>query len=153
MSCTNRGRKLWYGVLLLIAVLPLIPGPLQSPFAQHVLVLTLLFACMSQAWNILGGYCGQVSFGHSVFFGIGAYGAGMAVVTYGFTPWPGAIIGALLAAIVSLIISYPCFRRDVAFRVLLQGYSSRWKSCTEHDRRSAASVQRNFGYHGRLAGT
>lgn len=110
MSCTNRGRKLWYGVLLLIAVLPLIPGPLQSPFAQHVLVLTLLFACMSQAWNILGGYCGQVSFGHSVFFGIGAYGAGMAVVTYGFTPWPGAIIGALLAAIVSLIISYPCFR-------------------------------------------
>jgi len=65
---------------------------------------------MSQAWNILGGYCGQVSFGHSVFFGIGAYGAGMAVVTYGLTPWPGALAGALLAAIVAMAISYPCFR-------------------------------------------
>ncbi|MCK7517934.1 MAG: hypothetical protein MZV64_09600 [Ignavibacteriales bacterium] len=41
---------------------------------------------MAQAWNIIGGYGGQVSFGHSVFFGIGAYGAGMAVVTYGRQP-------------------------------------------------------------------
>lgn len=97
-------------MLLILALLPIIPGPLQGPFAQHVLVLILLFACMSQAWNILGGYCGQVSFGHSVFFGIGAYGAGMAVVTYGLTPWPGALAGALLAAIVAMAISYPCFR-------------------------------------------
>lgn len=97
-------------MLLILALLPIIPGPLQGPFAQHVLVLILLFACMSQAWNILGGYCGQVSFGHSVFFGIGAYGAGIAVVTYGLTPWPGALAGALLAAIVAMAISYPCFR-------------------------------------------
>jgi len=59
---------------------------------------------------LLGGYCGQVSFGHSVFFGIGAYGAGMAVVKYGLTPWPGALLGAIIASIVSLVISYPCFR-------------------------------------------
>lgn len=65
---------------------------------------------MAQAWNIIGGYCGQVSFGHSVFFGIGAYGAGMAVVSYGGTPWPGIIIGMGLAALVAVIISYPCFK-------------------------------------------
>ncbi|WP_303883961.1 branched-chain amino acid ABC transporter permease [Acetomicrobium mobile] len=110
MNHAKKSRGLWYSVLLILALLPIIPGPLQGPFAQHVLVLILLFACMSQAWNILGGYCGQVSFGHSVFFGIGAYGAGMAVVTYGLTPWPGALAGALLAAIVAMAISYPCFR-------------------------------------------
>ena len=53
---------------------------------MHVLILILLFAGMAQAWNIIGGYGGQVSFGHSVFFGIGAYGASMAVVTYGVEP-------------------------------------------------------------------
>ena len=110
MGHLRRDRHLWYAMLVLLAVLPLIPGPLQGPFAQHVLVSILLFACMSQAWNILGGYCGQVSFGHSVFFGIGAYGTGMAVVTYGLTPWPGAIAGAFLAMIVAIAISYPCFR-------------------------------------------
>jgi branched-chain amino acid transport system permease protein len=65
---------------------------------------------MGQAWNIIGGYCGQVSFGHSVFFGIGAYGAGMAVVTYGGAPWMGILIGMILAAAVAVVISYPCFK-------------------------------------------
>jgi len=110
MGRSRRDRCLWYVMLIVLALLPLIPGPLQGPFAQHVLVSILLFACMSQAWNILGGYCGQVSFGHSVFFGIGAYGTGMAVVTYGLAPWPGVIAGAFLAMIVAIAMSYPCFR-------------------------------------------
>ncbi len=98
------------GVIGLFAVLPLMPGLLPSTFTKHVFILILLFASMSQAWNILGGYCGQVSFGHSVFFGIGAYGAGMAVVTYGLSPWPGILAGACAAAVVAVLISYPCFR-------------------------------------------
>jgi len=65
---------------------------------------------MAQSWNLLGGYCGQVSFGHSVFFGIGAYGAGIAMVTYQSTPWIGILVGALAAAAASALISYPCFR-------------------------------------------
>jgi branched-chain amino acid transport system permease protein len=74
------------------------------------LILVLLYASMAQSWNILGGYCGQVSFGHSVFFGIGAYGAGMAMVTYHSTPWLGVITGAVTAAVVSVVISWPCFK-------------------------------------------
>jgi branched-chain amino acid transport system permease protein len=92
------------------ALLPVIPGLLPSSFTTHVFILILLFASMSQAWNIIGGYCGQTSFGHSVFFGIGAYGAGMAVVKYGLPPWPGVIIGAAAAAVVAVAVSYPCFR-------------------------------------------
>lgn len=100
----------WLGFLVLLAVLPLIPVVSANSFRLHVLILVLLFAAMAQAWNIIGGYCGQVSFGHSVFFGIGAYGAGMAVVHFGMTPWPGILIGMVLAAIVAVIISYPCFK-------------------------------------------
>jgi branched-chain amino acid transport system permease protein len=106
----KRGDTFWGLLLLIMAVLPLVPGILASSFTQHVMILILLFAAMAQAWNILGGYCGQTSFGHSVFFGIGAYGAGMAVVTYHLAPWPGVILGALLAALVAMAISYPCFK-------------------------------------------
>jgi branched-chain amino acid transport system permease protein len=100
----------WLGFLVLLALLPLLPAVRANSFHMHVMILILLFASMAQAWNIIGGYCGQVSFGHSVFFGIGAYGAGMAVVTYGGTPWPGILIGMIAAAIVAVIISYPCFK-------------------------------------------
>ncbi len=100
----------WLVFLGVMALLPLAPVMEANSFHLHVLILILLFASMAQAWNIIGGYCGQVSFGHSVFFGIGAYGAGMAVVTYGGAPWPGIMIGMALAAVVAVVISYPCFK-------------------------------------------
>ena len=100
----------WLAFLALLVAVPFIPAIAVNSFRLHVLILILLFASMSQAWNIIGGYCGQVSFGHSVFFGIGAYGAGMAVVTYGMVPWPGIVVGMILAAVVAVIISYPCFK-------------------------------------------
>jgi branched-chain amino acid transport system permease protein len=109
----NRDRKndfLWYAFLAVLAALPLVPGLVGNSYHGHVLIMILLYASMAQAWNILGGYCGQVSFGHSVFFGIGAYGAGLAVVTFHALPWGGALLGALAAALVSALISYPCFR-------------------------------------------
>lgn len=110
---TKRFEKkdlIWFALIIGFALLPVIPGVFDSSFTQHVFILILLFACMSQSWNIIGGYCGQVSFGHSVFFGIGAYGAGMAVVTYGLPPWPGALVGAAAAALVAVAISWPVFR-------------------------------------------
>lgn len=100
----------WIGLVAVLALLPSVPAIAGDSFRLHIIILILLYASMSQAWNIIGGYCGQVSFGHSVFFGIGAYGAGMAVVTYGITPWPGIIVGMVLAAIVAVVISYPCFK-------------------------------------------
>ena len=106
----NKQDFIWYSLVLVLILLPLIPQVAANSFTQHVLILILLYASMSQSWNIIGGYCGQVSFGHSVFFGIGAYGAGMAVVKFGLPPWPGIIIGALSAMVVAVLISYPCFK-------------------------------------------
>ncbi|MDR3076729.1 MAG: branched-chain amino acid ABC transporter permease [Synergistaceae bacterium] len=104
------GRFVWPGLIAVLAALAVIPGAIGNAFYAHVLVLVLLYASMAQSWNILGGYCGQVSFGHSVFFGIGAYGAGMAMVTYHSAPWLGILAGALLAALTSVLVSWPCFK-------------------------------------------
>jgi branched-chain amino acid transport system permease protein len=105
-----RGDLLWLGLLAVLAALPAVPGLVANSYSGHVLTMVLLYAAMAQAWNIIGGYGGQVSFGHSVFFGIGAYGAGMAVVTYHSTPWLGALVGACAAAATAVLISYPCSR-------------------------------------------
>ena len=110
MNALKRNDLFWLALVALAALLPAVSAVSANSFSMHVLILILLYASMSQAWNIIGGYGGQVSFGHSVFFGIGAYGAGMAVVTYGMSPWPGILIGMLAAAVVAVLISYPCFK-------------------------------------------
>ena len=106
----NKTDKLWYGFLAVALVLPFIPGLIGGSFFGHVATMILLYAAMAQSWNIISGYCGQTSFGHSVFFGIGAYAASLAVVTFESLPWYGAPLGMFVAALVSVIISYPCFK-------------------------------------------
>jgi branched-chain amino acid transport system permease protein len=58
---------------LLVAVALAFPIVFQFPYHRDLAIKVLLFAMLAQAWNILAGYCGQVSLGHAVFFGTGAY--------------------------------------------------------------------------------
>ena len=97
--------------LPLLAVLIVILAPLAfDPFYLHVLVMILFYAALSQAWNIISGYGGQLSLGHAGFFGLGAYTSTLLFLQTGLTPWIGGILGGLLAAVTALVISYPCFR-------------------------------------------
>src|SRR3954471_3769566 len=64
------------GVLALLLAYPfVVPGV----FAANVGILALTFATAAVGWNLLGGYTGQVSFGHALFFGIGAYSTAIGV--------------------------------------------------------------------------
>lgn len=110
MKKLDTADKLWYGFFIVAIALPIIPGVIGGSFFGHVATMVLLYASMAQSWNIISGYCGQTSFGHSVFFGIGAYAAALAVTTFESLPWYGVPLGAIVAAIVSVMISYPCFR-------------------------------------------
>jgi branched-chain amino acid transport system permease protein len=93
-----------------VVMLVLLPLVISASFHLHVLIMVLLFATLAQAWNLLGGYAGQLSFGHSVFFGLGAYTTAVLLSRYGILPWIGAPAGAILAAAVSLAIGTPTFR-------------------------------------------
>ncbi|MGQ9653321.1 MAG: branched-chain amino acid ABC transporter permease, partial [Thermodesulfobacteriota bacterium] len=68
------------------------------------------FSLMGQGWNVLGGYAGQFSFGHSLFFGLGAYTSSLLFVKAGITPWAG-LFGAMAVSIaVGLFIGFLSFR-------------------------------------------
>jgi branched-chain amino acid transport system permease protein len=77
---------------------------------QNLLITVFYYAFLGQAWNILGGYAGQLSLGHAAFFAIGAYTSAVLAVQYAVSPWLGMFVGAVLAALLSLGIGYLGFR-------------------------------------------
>ena len=93
-----------------VAVALVYPWLFDLPYQRHLGIMVLLFAMLGQAWNILGGYCGQISLGNAIFFGIGAYTSSLLLITYDLTPWIGMVAGGLLAVVVSQIIGFPVFR-------------------------------------------
>lgn len=73
-------------------------------------VSLVMWIYLAAAWNVIGGMLGQVSFGNSAFFGIGAYSAIYLASNWGLSPWIGMFVGAGLAAITALAIGYLPFR-------------------------------------------
>jgi branched-chain amino acid transport system permease protein len=94
----------------LAAALLLFPAVVVQPYPRDVMIKVFLYALLAQAWNLLGGYCGQISLGNAVFFGIGAYTSSVLGLEAGLSPWLGMAAGMLLAVAVSQVIGYPCFR-------------------------------------------
>jgi branched-chain amino acid transport system permease protein len=94
----------------IFAGVALLPLAVRDVYLQNVLILTLMFAALSQSWNILGGYCGQISLGHALYFGIGAYATSVLFVNFGVLPWLGMMVGGVLASLVALALGWPCFR-------------------------------------------
>lgn len=101
-------RALGLGLLLLGLIL--FPLVVDLPYPQHVLILVFLYAMMGLAWNIIGGYAGQVSLGDATYFGLGAYTTVILLRDLGLSPWVGMVVGALNAAVVAVLLGYPCFR-------------------------------------------
>ena len=100
-------RAPWVIVAAVVLAWPLIA---RGPYPQHVMILVLLNALLGTAWNILGGFAGQISLGHAIFFGAGAYTSTLLSQHLLISPWLGMIAGALAAAALALAIGYPCFR-------------------------------------------
>ena len=105
----KRRNQLLIGAAVFAAV-AVLPQFVNDVYLQNVMILTLLFAALAQSWNILGGYCGQISLGHALYFGLGAYTTTVLFVKYDISPWIGMGLGGILAAAVAMALGYPCFR-------------------------------------------
>lgn len=103
-------RRSWPALAGISAVLLVLPFLDRSPVFLDVCVLVFIYALLGLGWNLLGGYTGQVSFGHAIFFGIGAYAPVVLYLHLHLSPWLGLVAGAMAGAGVSLVLGWPMFR-------------------------------------------
>ena len=103
-----RAAAVTAAVIVLVA-LPLFPA-LFGSYAITIFTLIFFYGFLGQAWNIVGGYAGQLSAGHAAYVGIGAYTAAMLSVEAGVTPWIGMFVGGALAAVLGSIVGFLGFR-------------------------------------------
>jgi branched-chain amino acid transport system permease protein len=87
-----------------------LPLVIRNQFWLHLAIIVLMWTLLGAAWNVLGGFAGQVSFGHAALFGVGAYTTIILFLEGGIAPWWGIPLGGVLAALVSLPIGLICFR-------------------------------------------
>jgi branched-chain amino acid transport system permease protein len=100
----------WSAGLAALALALAFPLLVTRPTWQNTAILMLMLAQLGVAWNILGGYAGQVSLGHAAFFGTGAYVSTLLSLRLGLSPWAGMLAGGAAAAALSLVVGWPCFR-------------------------------------------
>ena len=93
-----------------LAIAALVPFALHSQFLIDIAMLTAISAALGQAWNLVGGFGGLTSFGHTAFFGFGAYGAAILQVRFGANAWLGLPLGALLGGLVGAGMGWAAFR-------------------------------------------
>lgn len=100
-------------VLVALALTGLLALPVAlegRPFELRMMILIFLFATMGQGWNVLGGLAGQVSIGHGLYFGLGAYTTALLAVKFGVNPWLGMTAAMVVPALAGVLIGLPCFR-------------------------------------------
>ena len=102
------GRGTWIVILGVLAGLHVLPW--IAPNILHIMIMIFLFTLMGQGWNVLGGYAGQFSFGHSVFFGVGAYVSSLLFVHLGLTPWVGLLFSCAAGIVLGSFIGFLSFR-------------------------------------------
>jgi len=106
----RRALILLVALLILLLLAPLFAGD----YLLTVLILILYFAYLGQAWNIMMGFAGQLSLGHALYVGLGAYTAASLYVHFGIGPWLGLLVAAPIAACAGAFIGFLAFRFRVA---------------------------------------
>jgi len=94
----------WLTFSAVFVILLLLPLAITGTYYRHILVFTLMYIVLAQAWNLTGGYVGQIALGNSVFFAIGAYTSTLLLIRANITPWIGMWVGGLLSAMVALAL-------------------------------------------------
>jgi branched-chain amino acid transport system permease protein len=104
------------GIVLALALLAalLIAPRFAGDYLLTVLIVILYFAYAGQAWNIMMGFAGQLSLGHAIYVGLGAYTTAALYVHFGIAPWIGAPAAILVAMACGAVIGFLAFRFRVA---------------------------------------
>lgn len=132
----KRWTIIFVGIFGALAILPLLF--VQVAYIQSVLFLVYMSAALAGSWNLLGGYAGQFSVGHSIFFGFGAYATAFLYARYGVSPWVGMAFGALISTAFSLTVGRILLRlhlhffalSTIALLLVFTGIATHWVGLT-----------------------
>lgn len=130
-------KKLKLIILAIVSVL--FPLVVPSDYYQHLVIIALMWVVIGNSWNLLAGYTGQVSFGHAMFFGTGAYTAGILVTKLGISAWWGLAFGGIVSMLIALFVGWVCFRlrgpyfalATLAGGEIIRLIATNWESLTE----------------------
>ncbi|MCX7378531.1 MAG: branched-chain amino acid ABC transporter permease [Alphaproteobacteria bacterium] len=107
MNAIPKGKVgLWAGAAAALVILPLAWG---APYPMHIMITILIWSFAYTSWSMMGRF-GLVSLGHGGFMGVGAYVTALAWNNLGLSPWLGIPLGLLCAALLALVVAWPCFR-------------------------------------------
>ena len=106
-------RRVWIALGVTLAVL-LIAPLIVNDYLLTILILILYFAYTAQAWNIMMGFAGQLSLGHALYVGLGAYTTAALYVHFGLSPWLGLPVAVVISALAGACIGFLAFRFRVA---------------------------------------
>jgi branched-chain amino acid transport system permease protein len=123
-----------WSALIVGAILLIYPMIFSGAFYLDIGVTFLLAAISASAWNIVGGYAGQVSVGHAIFYGFGAYCPLLFYQLFGWPPLAGIPIGIAVSVVVAILIGLPTFRltghyfsmATIAVAELVRIFTSTW---------------------------
>ncbi|MGA8591556.1 MAG: branched-chain amino acid ABC transporter permease, partial [Pseudolabrys sp.] len=102
----RRSLLLLAALFLIFLLLPIFAGD----YLLTVLILILFFGYTGLAWNIMMGFAGQLSLGHALYVGLGAYTAAALYVHFGISPWLGLLAAVLIAALAGAFLGFLAFR-------------------------------------------
>ncbi len=126
--------------MIILGILFLIfPLVIRSSYYQHLVIIIFMWVVVGSSWNLLAGYTGQVSFGHAIFFGVGAYTAGIFATKLGISAWWGMVFGGFFSMIVGLFVGWVCFRlrgpyfalATLAGGEIIRLIATNWESLTD----------------------
>jgi branched-chain amino acid transport system permease protein len=125
-------------MILLYVFLFILPLLITSDYQKHILIMGGIYVILVASLNLLIGYVGEISLGHTAFFGIGAYTSGIFFLRMGIPFWLGLPAAGIVAGIFGFLIGYPTLRTrgpyfvivSLAFSEILRLICSNWISLT-----------------------
>ena len=115
-------RKIPWGglaILAFVGLLALYPVVVSNAYFRYVGVLTVMYMALATSWNIMGGFTGYVSLGHSAFFGLGAYATGLLATKLGMPTLTAVLVGGLAIGLIAVAIGFVALRvRGASFVIV-----------------------------------
>lgn len=106
----ERNKKFIVTLVCVMAIFIAAPFIFATTVYRHVLIMIMVWTIFGIGWNFLGGYAGQVSTGHAVYYAIGAYATAVGMYYWKLTPWVSMIGGMIISAVLAALIGGPLLR-------------------------------------------